>query len=63
MNYYIADCHFSHKNILHFDQRPFENVEQMEETAILKSNLKVLAFVHPFVNHFSTPHKAKILYG
>lgn len=31
MNYYIADCHFSHKNILHFDQRPFENVEQMEE--------------------------------
>ena len=30
MNYYIADTHFGHKNVLRLDHRPFADVEQME---------------------------------
>lgn len=32
MNYYIADTHFGHKNILRYDNRPFSDLEQMEQT-------------------------------
>ena len=35
MNYYIADTHFGHANILRFDQRPFADVYQMEETIVM----------------------------
>ena len=41
MNYYIADCHFGHKNILRFDQRPFADPYQMEETMIMLWNAAV----------------------
>lgn len=41
MNYYIADCHFGHKNILKFDHRPFADLYQMEETMILLWNAVV----------------------
>ena len=34
--FYIADCHFGHKNIIAFDSRPFKNVSDMNET--MKSN-------------------------
>ena len=44
MRYYIADCHFYHKNLLtEMDNRRFESVEQMNEVMIEKWNKKVHA--------------------
>ena len=44
MRYYIADCHFYHKNLLtEMDNRDFESVEQMNEVMIEKWNKKVHA--------------------
>lgn len=34
MNYYISDLHFSHKNILQFDQRPWDNLDDMKQALI-----------------------------
>ncbi len=42
MRYYIADCHFYHRNLLtEMDNRGFESVEQMNEVMIEKWNKKV----------------------
>lgn len=44
MRYYIADCHFYHRNLLtEMDNRGFESVEQMNEMMIEKWNKKVHA--------------------
>lgn len=34
MIYYIADMHFGHGNVLRFDNRPFADTDQMEESLI-----------------------------
>lgn len=34
MNYYIADEHFGHANIIHHSHRPFSSVEEMDKTLI-----------------------------
>ena len=34
MNYYISDLHFDHKNVIKFDNRPFSDVEEMNQALI-----------------------------
>ena len=41
MNFYISDTHFGHGNILHFDNRPFNSVEEMEEVMVKRWNAVV----------------------
>lgn len=41
MNYYIADTHFGHSNILRFDHRPFTDLYQMEEVMVMLWNAAV----------------------
>lgn len=34
MNYYIADTHFGHANVIRYDNRPFDNVKNMDDAII-----------------------------
>ena len=36
--FYIADWHYGHANCIHFDNRPFKNVEEMNEALIANWN-------------------------
>ena len=36
--FYISDLHIGHENVIKFDNRPFENVEEMESILIKKWN-------------------------
>lgn len=41
MNYYINDLHLLHENVLRFDNRPFNTIEQMQEIIVNNLNRKV----------------------
>lgn len=41
MNYYIADPHFGHANIIRLCGRPFADIDEMDETLIANWNKKV----------------------
>jgi len=43
MKYYISDTHFHHRNILDFEERPFNSVDEMNESLIKKWNNKIKA--------------------
>ena len=40
-NYYIADWHYGHRNILSYDNRPFKTVEEMNEEFVSRWNSAV----------------------
>lgn len=41
MIYYIADLHLGHKNVLRFDNRPFSDIDEMEEVIVRNWNDRV----------------------
>ena len=41
MIYYIADMHFGHTNVLRFDNRPFSDTAQMDDTLLQNWNERV----------------------
>lgn len=36
--FYIADLHYGHKNVLNFDNRPFNSIEEMNEELVKRWN-------------------------
>ena len=49
MNYYIADLHFGHENVLRHDGRPFENAGQMNAELIRRWNDRVSDSDHVYI--------------
>ena len=47
--YFIADLHFGHRDVIHFDSRPFRDLNEMEEEMIRRWNHKVGPQDHVFV--------------
>ena len=41
MIYYIADWHYDHANIIHFDNRPFKTCEEMNKELVRRWNERV----------------------
>ena len=41
MNYYISDLHLSHANVIKFDSRPYDTIEEMETDLIFRWNKQV----------------------
>lgn len=48
-NLYIADTHFGHGNVIMFDHRPFESVEQMDMEIIKRWNSVVTKEDHVYI--------------
>lgn len=40
-NYYIADLHLGHANVIRFDNRPFDNIDEMESEIVQRWNKRI----------------------
>ena len=49
MNYFIADTHFGHENVIKMCERPFKNIEEMNETLVRNWNSKVKGNDHVYI--------------
>ena len=49
MNYYVSDLHFGHANVIKFDNRPFETVEEMDRVMIENWNARVSDEDHVYI--------------
>lgn len=49
MNYYIADMHLGHQNVIAFDNRPFQNVDEMDRELIRRWNQRVNENDHVYI--------------
>lgn len=47
--YYIADCHLFHDNVIKFDNRPFNTIEDMNKTIIDNWNARVQKNDHVYI--------------
>lgn len=62
-NLYIADLHFGHSNCLKFDNRPFETIEEHDETLISNWNAVVMPEDHVYVvGDFAYKNKKPVSY-
>jgi len=63
LNYYISDLHFSHENIIKFDGRPYQTVEQMNADLINRWNETVADSDDVYVlgDMFWKPEEAPII--
>ncbi len=41
MNFYISDLHIGHENVIKFDNRPFANADEMNDTIFSNWNSRV----------------------
>lgn len=41
MNFYISDLHIGHENVIRFDNRPFANADEMNDTIFSNWNSSV----------------------
>lgn len=41
MNYYIADTHFGHSNVISFDKRPFSSADEMDRIMLANWNSRI----------------------
>lgn len=49
MNYYIADTHLGHENIIRLSSRPFDSVEEMDRNIVDNWNKKVKENDHVYI--------------
>ena len=49
MNYYISDFHLSHANVIKFDSRPYDTIEEMETNLISRWNNQVSKGDHVYL--------------
>ena len=67
MNYYIADLHFGHKNIIKYDGRPFLTPDEMDQTLIKNWNNTIsdndTVFILGDISWYNSDKTAEILNG
>ncbi len=49
MNLYISDLHFGHKNVITFDNRPYADIDEMDQCLIANWNARVAPADHVYI--------------